>query len=81
MLSRLLHVRHPKAKQAVITAIDLLGLELSFQSFIIFHSYYYRFHFLTADIVVINTYLLFFSSHLTGNLCKKRDRYKTYFRK
>ncbi|KAK3013387.1 hypothetical protein RJ639_010056 [Escallonia herrerae] len=25
MLSRLLHVRHPKAKQAVITAIDLLG--------------------------------------------------------
>ena len=26
MLSRLLHVRHPTAKQAVITAIDLLGL-------------------------------------------------------
>ena len=26
MLSRLLHVRLPKAKQAVITAIDLLGL-------------------------------------------------------
>ncbi|PSS04621.1 Protein SHOOT GRAVITROPISM like [Actinidia chinensis var. chinensis] len=26
MLSRLLHVRHPIAKQAVITAIDLLGL-------------------------------------------------------
>ncbi|XP_061352593.1 protein SHOOT GRAVITROPISM 6 isoform X2 [Gastrolobium bilobum] len=25
MLSRLLHVRHPRAKQAVITAIDLLG--------------------------------------------------------
>jgi hypothetical protein len=25
MLSRLLHVRHPIAKQAVITAIDLLG--------------------------------------------------------
>jgi hypothetical protein len=25
MLSRLLHVQHPKAKQAVITAIDLLG--------------------------------------------------------
>ncbi|XP_022634964.1 protein SHOOT GRAVITROPISM 6 isoform X6 [Vigna radiata var. radiata] len=25
VLSRLLHVRHPKAKQAVITAIDLLG--------------------------------------------------------
>lgn len=26
MLSRLLHVRHHTAKQAVITAIDLLGL-------------------------------------------------------
>jgi len=25
MLSQLLHVRHPTAKQAVITAIDLLG--------------------------------------------------------
>lgn len=27
MLSRLLNVRHPTAKQAVITAIDLLGCE------------------------------------------------------
>lgn len=26
MLSRLLNVRHPTAKQAVITAIDLLGM-------------------------------------------------------
>lgn len=26
MLSRLLHVRNPTAKQAVITAIDLLGM-------------------------------------------------------
>lgn len=28
MLSRLLHVWHPTAKQAVITAIDLLGVLL-----------------------------------------------------
>ena len=30
MLSRLLNVRHPTAKQAVITAIDLLGLWVHF---------------------------------------------------
>lgn len=29
MLSRLLHVHNPMAKQAVITAIDLLGLDLA----------------------------------------------------
>jgi hypothetical protein len=28
MLGRLLHVQHPTAKQAVITAIDLLGVFL-----------------------------------------------------
>lgn len=30
MLSRLLHVQHPTAKQAVITAIDLLGIYKKF---------------------------------------------------
>lgn len=32
MLSRLLNVRHPTAKQAVITAIDLLGLSIHFNA-------------------------------------------------
>jgi hypothetical protein len=39
MLGRLLHVQHPTAKQAVITAIDLLGdFELTFQLILFFIS-------------------------------------------
>lgn len=39
MLSRLLHVHNPTAKQAVITAIDLLGLDLV-THYIVHHLYF-----------------------------------------
>lgn len=41
MLSRLLHVRHPTAKQAVITAIDLLGLAVSNLCYNKLRTYFY----------------------------------------
>lgn len=43
MLSRLLHVRDPTAKQAVITAIDLLGF---YNLLSLWHLFYFLFYFL-----------------------------------